>query len=352
MPTLTRVSRLFLEKYTEEFSRFQEAAKEAEMFLTSVLADSTIPIHLVQGRAKSINSLRGKLRHKRYSNPSRQATDLIGVRIITYSWDDLDRVDTEVRNWIDISERKSRDARLELKESKFGYRSVHLIGRLRKSEAEDGTHPNLRRRWFEVQIRSILDHAWSEIEHEVIYKSGIEYALGIKRRFKAVAGALEVLEHAFADLGRERDLLIDSYKHEYGEGLAQQKKFDVARLFAFLESYFPNGRSWRKAEEEGQPFPTGLGVAAVEALEMAKLQNAKRLLPVMKSARFRRAVQQFASQEGLAPETVSHLALLVLAVQMVQPNLLYRQFPEMVAALNVGRSTASGKTVVQLITPA
>ena len=78
MVTLTRVSRLFLEKYTKEFARFKQAAKEAETFLAAVLADSTIPIHLVQGRAKSIDSLRGKLRHKRYRNPSTQATDLIG----------------------------------------------------------------------------------------------------------------------------------------------------------------------------------------------------------------------------------------------------------------------------------
>ena len=97
-------------------------------------ADSTIPIHLVQGRAKSIDSLRGKLRHKQYPNPSTQVTDLIGVRVITYSWDDLDRVDTEVRNWIDISERKS------------------LMEHLKKMAEHDGLTGQYNRTYFTEEL--------------------------------------------------------------------------------------------------------------------------------------------------------------------------------------------------------
>jgi hypothetical protein len=261
---------------------------------------------------------------------------------------DLDAVATELRNWLDVSERKSRDARSELEANRFGYRSLHLIARLRPDEALLPENKTIRRQWFEVQIRSILDHAWSEIEHEVIYKSGVKYPIGIRRRFTAVAGALEVLEHAFADLTSERNLLIDEYKREYSLAISNQKRFDVARLFAFLEVRFPQGLSWRKAEEDGKPIPVGLAVAAVEALQTAKLHNSERLLPVMKSAKFRSAVQKFASLESLAPEVVSHLALLVISILMVQPKLLELHFPEILSALLLGESSG-GKAIVQLI---
>ncbi|HEU0049136.1 MAG TPA: hypothetical protein VFQ43_16210, partial [Nitrososphaera sp.] len=86
MPTLSKDARLFLEKYGKAYPRFEQAAKEAATFLKSVLQDSPLAIHVIQSRPKSVDSLRGKLRKKRYRNPSRQATDLIGLRIITYSW--------------------------------------------------------------------------------------------------------------------------------------------------------------------------------------------------------------------------------------------------------------------------
>jgi hypothetical protein len=207
---------------------------------------------------------------------------------------------------------------------------------LRPSEASKLQYRTLRRRWFEIQIRSILDHAWSEIEHEVIYKSGVKYPVAIKRRFTAVAGALEVLEHAFADLAIERNSLIEQYKTEYAGGVSDDKSFDVARLLAFLELEYPDGKSWRSAEQEGQPFPQGLAVAAVEALHIAKLHNPIKLRPIMKSARFRRALRKFASFEGIEPNAVSHLALLVISVLMVQPNILEQQFPEMLAAPSLG----------------
>lgn len=126
---------------------------------------------------------------------------------------------------------------------------------LRPSEAAKLQYRTLRRRWFEVQIRSILDHAWSEIEHEVIYKSGVKYPVAIKRRFTAVAGALEVLEHAFAGLAIERNSLIEQYKTEYAVGLSDQESFDVARLLAFWKLNFPRVRAGGARRKRVSPFP-------------------------------------------------------------------------------------------------
>jgi putative GTP pyrophosphokinase len=101
-------------------------------------------------------------------------TDLIAVRVITYFGHDIDRIERELQAQLEVSERKSRDARKALAEDRFGYRSVHLIARLRRPLVPPGRSA-IRRRWFEVQIRSILDHAWSEIEHEAVYKSGVMF---------------------------------------------------------------------------------------------------------------------------------------------------------------------------------
>ena len=329
MPSLRPRDRAFLRKYQTEFTRYTKAAVEAHRHIEAALSGIVLPIHAVTYRPKTVNSLRGKLRRKRYHNPQSGVTDLVGVRVITYFGRDIDRVANTLRSRLEISERKSRDARAELQENQFGYRSIHLIAKFPLSAMRIEGFQKLRCSWFEIQIRSILDHAWSEIEHEVVYKSGIEYPSDVKRRFKAVAGSLEVLEHAFHELSAERDGLIDRYKHEYKQGIGGERRLDVARLQAFLEVTFPSGLSWRKAEQQGTPFPSGLAVASVDALDVVRLRTAGKLHEVLKTSRFKRMLRDFSSLEGINPHEVSHLAVVVLAVASIRPQVVRVQFPEM-----------------------
>lgn len=345
MAALSRAALGFLKEYASEQPSYAAAAEEAITFVKQAVAPLPIAIHVVLGRAKTVPSLRGKLRRKQYPNPRTALTDLIGLRIITYFAGDIDRIDAQLRRHLDVSESKCRDARKELDEDQFGYRSVHLIARLKPGQAKGVAVSHLQRRWFEIQVRSILDHAWSEIEHEVVYKAGIEFPAEVRRRFRAVAGSLEVLEHAFAALAVERNALVDVYKQRYQDkdGKIERTRFDVARLLAFLEIERPDGVGWRKAESEGCPFPAGLAVAAVGALESAGLRNASRLRQIFRNRRFRRMVTDFAALEGIEPNQTAHLALVVIAIAVARPKVLDHQFPEMLFSSSIGSVIGSAR---------
>ena len=346
MVALSRASRILLDQYSSERASFEAAANEAAVFVREVLEPLALPIHVVLARAKTISSLRGKLRRKQYPNPRKATTDLIGLRVITYFAADIDPVAEQLRRHLDISKRKCRDARKELEQDQFGYRSVHLIARLRLGQANGVAVSHLRRRWFEIQVRSILDHAWSEIEHEVVYKAGIEFPFDVLRRFRAVAGSLEVLEHAFAELAVERDRLVGAYKARYAanEAAIQRTRFDVARLIAFLEVERPNGLGWRKTASNSQPLPSALAVAAVEALESAGLRSSSRLRAVFRTKPFRRMVTSFAALERIDPERTAHLALVVMAVAIERPSILKHQFPEMLFSPSIAAVTGIQRT--------
>jgi ppGpp synthetase/RelA/SpoT-type nucleotidyltranferase len=324
---------LFLTKYAETFDSFEAAAVELQLVVSQMLADLLVPIHIVTARAKRPSSLRIKCRRKDYANPAVQATDLLAVRVITYSKNDIDDVARRLRSKLHVSEAKSRDARKELAENEFGYRSVHLIARLRAPGALD--HAAIGKRWFEVQVRSILDHAWSEIEHEAVYKSGVRFPSDVRRRFKAVAASLEVLEDAFVALAAEHDKLISQYRGEYLAGASMDQPFDVARLEAFLEIKFPSGVGWRAAEKGGSPFPHGSASTAIEALEAANLVSARRLAAILETESFRHSMLEFAAIERIAPEAASHLAIVVLAIAVAQPRLLREQFPDILFSPSV-----------------
>lgn len=87
MPGLSRNARAFLETYGE--SEAEAAAERARELVSQVVNESGLVVHAVSARAKSPASLRAKLRRKSYTDPAKQITDIIGVRIITYYRDGL-----------------------------------------------------------------------------------------------------------------------------------------------------------------------------------------------------------------------------------------------------------------------
>jgi ppGpp synthetase/RelA/SpoT-type nucleotidyltranferase len=308
MSGLNRAAQNFIRAYEEQYSVAQAAAKLACETVERALRDTGAFVHVVSGRAKKPGSLRAKLRKKRYKEPQKRLTDLIGVRVITYYRDAVDPVVARLRREFEINEKESVDKRQDLRLHDFGYSSVHLIARLKEGQVLTSDHAPLRKYWFEIQVRSILEHAWAEIEHEVVYKSGIAYPDVVKRRFASLAGTLELLDRQFLELRAERGQLIDMYCKRYTHKEDDRKGFDVARLLGFLAAYRTEGQGWQSAANEGVPLGAGLEISCLDALKAAGLGTAASLRVLFRSSKFRYAISSFASSEGIAPAQVSELS--------------------------------------------
>lgn len=330
MSGLSRVAQQFIRGYEEEYSAAQTAARLACKAVERSLEDLGVFVHVVSARAKKPDSLRRKLRRKQYKDPDRELTDLIGVRVITYYRDAVDPIVARLQRDFEINANASVDKRQELGLRDFGYSSVHLVARLKPSQVLTADHQLFRKRWFEIQIRNILEHAWAEIEHEIVYKSGVEYPDTVKRRFARLAGSLELLDSEFLALRDERDLLINSYCERYLQNEDARKPFDVARLLGFLKAFRPEGQGWRSSTTEGVPFGVGLELSCVEALKAVGLGTSASLRVLIRSSRFRYAMGTFASSQGIAPVQVSHLATVVLAVAIKDVRRVQRHFPEII----------------------
>ncbi|MGZ8842526.1 MAG: GTP pyrophosphokinase [Pyrinomonadaceae bacterium] len=323
-------AKAFYRHYQGNLPELKDAAAQLELFIAEVLRYSNLDLHIITARAKSAHSVLSKIRRKKYGAPRRQLTDEIGVRVVTYYENDVDRVAELLRDRLNVDERRSVDKRTQLDIQEFGYRSVHLISRLRDSDAKQPTYSLLKDQLFEVQIRSILEHAWAEIEHEINYKAGIKFAEPFRRTFGAIAGSLEILEAQFLALKRERNLLIGQYKIAYDKGLDVDEELDAARLLALLEVLRPNGLSWRTAEENGRQFPPRIEATCVSALAAVGIRTANQLKSVVRTPRFRGAVKRFANNIGLDPAESSHFALSVIAVGITNPQALLEEYPELV----------------------
>ncbi|HSH69813.1 MAG TPA: hypothetical protein VK997_07835, partial [Deferrisomatales bacterium] len=123
--------------------------------------------------------------------------DMLGVRIICPFLDDLDEVEQALRRQLPIREveRKGEDHSFR----EFGYDSIHLqldlAGETIPHELP-GVLPVC-----EIQLRTILQDAWAEVEHELIYKSDWSIPTDkIKRKLAALNANLSLSDTIFQEL--------------------------------------------------------------------------------------------------------------------------------------------------------
>lgn len=187
-----------VQAYRAALPSYERLRDEVVADTTRLLTAAGLNIHHVTGRVKRPASLADKLRRKpgRYHTLT-DVTDLVGVRVITYFESDVNVVarlmeEHHVVDWdhsIDKSRRHDPD--------RFGYMGVHYVVR-----AEPDLVPQLPGARFEVQIRSILQHAWAEIEHDLGYKNPQAVPREVRRRFYRLAGLLEMADEEFMALHR------------------------------------------------------------------------------------------------------------------------------------------------------
>ena len=88
---------------------------------------------------------------------------------------------------------------------------------------------------FEIQIRSILQHAWAEIEHDLGYKSEAAIPRDIRRRFSRLAGLLEIADDEFLGIRNALALHQESASTIVNSGQLEIE-IDQDSLYSFVES--------------------------------------------------------------------------------------------------------------------
>ncbi len=195
----------------ENSSEYSEATEGLEQFgvilcglIKELLENADIQIHSIDYRVKDVKSAHKKLSllSESHSNPA-DLTDLLGVRIITYFPDDVDRVATVVEKEFKIDHVNSVDKRKLMETDKFGYLSLHYVASMNLKRARLVEYKRYDGMRFELQIRSILQHAWVEIEHDLGYKLEGALPKKMRRSFSRLAGLLEIADQEFERLRQE-----------------------------------------------------------------------------------------------------------------------------------------------------
>lgn len=194
-----------LESWSDTYaSSFRTTKRHTELLETAVrsrLEDDGLNYHSVSGRPKDLVSVRTKLSKKlpdgsmKYPDGLEQLDDLIGVRVVTYTTLDVRSAVESLSQQFSVIEsldktKEKQDAGL------IGYGSHHLVVKVPDANTPAGCKPCVGVK-FEIQVRTILQHAWAEFEHDIRYKAVKEVPANVHRAFTMAAGLLELADQQF-----------------------------------------------------------------------------------------------------------------------------------------------------------
>lgn len=195
-------------RYAAERETFAAYAQDLRSVLER-LCQRLCPTAIVQARPKSVMSFAEKAARKagKYRDPVSQLTDLCAARVIVHSQGEVDCISEWIRTNLVVDDANSLDTAERLGESEFGYLSVHFVVQLPEtaSEAIDILGVPVRaatigRRKAEIQVRTILQHAWGDILHDRLYKTVADVPRPLKREAHALAALLEEGDGIFGRL--------------------------------------------------------------------------------------------------------------------------------------------------------
>ena len=227
--------------------------------VTRLLDDAGINYLSVTARTKSVASFAAKADRsahgqRLYTDPSTQITDQVGVRVITYLREDVTAVGNLLADELHVLADLDM-GQVTAREGRWGYASRHLL-----LAVDSESQP------VSVQVRTVLQHAWAEFEHDIRYKGTIpeEDAPELDRRFTLAAGLLELADREFTEI---RDRLRASMAKDHtpamaGAGIA------TPVLATYLGHRFPEA-GWSRTEHYAwiSELLGELGIMSLDDLE-------------------------------------------------------------------------------------
>lgn len=186
--------------------KYEKLRVKIVQLLEELLTTEGIKYHLVESRTKTLDSFSEKIQRKgkRYSDPLHEINDLTGIRIIAYYTHDVDKICNLIEAQFEIDKENSVDQRVHLAFDQFGYLSVHKIVRLASPRKNLPEWLDIAELAFEIQVRTVLQHAWAAISHALQYKHESEIPAEFRRRLIRLSGLLELADEEFASLREDQ----------------------------------------------------------------------------------------------------------------------------------------------------
>ena len=325
-----------MEQYRERIPLYQQLALLAGDAVRKALKEQHVTVTVMEHRVKGENSLAGKLELKgaKYRSID-DVTDIVGMRIVTFYSDDVDKVAAIVNDLFVVDWNNSVDKRKLHRLDSFGYNSLHYVCRLRapisspqagksmdvESSPQGGVGDGLLYELpFEIQMRTALQHVWSTLDHDTAYKDGgVKIPNEYRRQFNRLAGMLELIDDEFSRL---RNVLTDYRRQMLAlEASGQLDEVDLnSDTFRRYLDMHPFARLNQRIaainQAELYPVPLMPFLRVFQKLGLETLGDVNRLIDEHSDEAYRLAIAQLGAtdldilSESIAPQNLCYVYVL------------------------------------------
>jgi putative GTP pyrophosphokinase len=192
--------------------------KAVVSIVENLLRERDIDYLAVTGRTKDKRAALEKITRKGYAEPTKQLTDLSGIRVVVYFESDVQKVGALIEQAFTVDKANSLDKDSLLSTNQIGYRSVHYVCDLGKKRQSVDEYSSISTLKFEFQVRTVLQHAWAELAHDRNYKFSGKLPKELERKLYLYAGLLEIADKGFDETAKAVDHYAKSLQTRTAHG--------------------------------------------------------------------------------------------------------------------------------------
>lgn len=200
--------RIFREFYDNNEPQFEEVKNAYIAAINSLITQSDVgEVTKVEGRVKDKEECIKKF-HRKYQNKLEAdehpyeiknfLSDLIGIRIVSLYEDQIVVIAELLKDHFRIIDVTNKIAAIESTEDLFGYKGLHMDLLPSRDMGLSSQCQTIVTLPFEVQIRSLIQDAWSVLDHKIKYKKSIPNDL--KRRINVLSALFELADREFKEI--------------------------------------------------------------------------------------------------------------------------------------------------------
>jgi putative GTP pyrophosphokinase len=219
---------------------------------------------------------------KRFDDPRAEVHDLVGLRVITYFSGEIDRVEQRLNALFAVDSSMTTDKAINLGPDRLGYRARHFVCKIGPDREQLADWKTFRGIQFEVQVTTVLGHAWSEFEHDRGYKSRGHLPPELERRLNLAAGLLEVADRELDSLARDISKYTAEVAEKIGRGDGALTKIDLngISLHELLLERLPlSVESGAFRPDSSSPDSSELALSELRAFGIRTLDEVAGLIP-------------------------------------------------------------------------
>lgn len=196
---------VFVKQYVEEIPMYEQWGNFVVEYICDKLGlnsrkTNSILKMPVEPRIKDVDSIVAKAFYrKKYEDPINQITDKVGIRFVVMVEEQIKLFQNVIESaeiWLWSKDVDYEDLKREHPEI-FDYQSVHYVVRNKEEFCHNDVtlHKGIP---CEIQIRTLEQHAYAELSHDYLYKTGKKVDYKIKRNLSKGMALNETTDELFS----------------------------------------------------------------------------------------------------------------------------------------------------------